>query len=69
VWLAGRVIEFLNIPFKKIRYFMDSSAVFGMLKTDSGKYSEFEGTSIREVKVSSDVGTDVVLAYLPLTSC
>ncbi len=48
---------------------MDSSAVFGMLKTDSGKYSEFEGTSIREVKVSSDVGTDVVLAYLPLTSC
>jgi hypothetical protein len=62
VWLAGRVIEFLNIPFEKINYFMDSSAVFEMLKTDSGKYNEFEGTCVSEIKVSSDVGTEVVLA-------
>ncbi len=63
MWLAGRVIESLNIPFEKIRYFMDSSAVFGMLKTDSRKNNEFEGTCVSDIKVSSDVGTDVVLAY------
>ncbi len=55
VRLARKVREALKIPLSGTRYFTDSSAVLGMLRTESGKYLEFVGTSVSEVKVNSDV--------------
>jgi hypothetical protein len=36
-------------------YFTDSSAVLGMLRTESGKFLEFVGARVSEVKVNSDL--------------
>jgi hypothetical protein len=54
VRLARKVREAL-IPLSGTRYFTDSSAVLGMLRTESGKFLEFVGARVSEVKVNSDV--------------
>jgi hypothetical protein len=53
--LARKVREALKIPFSGTRYFTDSSAVLGMLRTESGKFLVFVGARVSEVKVNSDV--------------
>jgi hypothetical protein len=55
VRLARKVREALKIPLSAMRYFTDSSAVLGMLRTESGKFLEFVGARVSEVKVNSDV--------------
>jgi hypothetical protein len=55
VRLARKVREALKIPLSGTRYFTDSSAVLGMLRTESGKFPEFVGAQVSEVKVNSDV--------------
>jgi hypothetical protein len=46
VRLARKVREALKIPIARTRYFTDSSAVLGMLRTESGRFTEFvEGQS------------------------
>jgi hypothetical protein len=55
VRLARKAREALKIPLSGTRYFTDSSAVLGMLRTESGKFLEFVGARVSEVKVNSDV--------------
>jgi hypothetical protein len=55
VRLARKAREALKIPLAGTRYFTDSSAVLGMLRTESGKFLEFVGARVSEVKVNSDV--------------
>ncbi len=55
VRLTWKVREALKIPLSGTRYFTDSSAVLGMLRTESGKFLEFVGARVSEVKVNSDV--------------
>jgi hypothetical protein len=55
VRLAGKAREALKIPPAGTRYFTDSSAVLGMLRTESGKFNEFMGARVSEVKVNSNV--------------
>jgi hypothetical protein len=55
VRLARKAREALKIPLSGTRYFTDSSAVLGMLRTESGKFLEFVGAQVSEVKVNSDV--------------
>jgi hypothetical protein len=58
VRLARKVREALKIPLSGRRYFTDSSAVLGMLQTESGKFLEFVGARVSEVKVNSNVGKE-----------
>jgi hypothetical protein len=55
VRLARKAPEALKIPLSGTTYFTDSSAVLGMLRTESGKFLEFVGARVSEVKVNSDV--------------
>jgi hypothetical protein len=55
VRLARKAREALKIPLAGTRYFTDSSAVLGMLRTESGKFNEFVGARVSEVKVNSNV--------------
>jgi hypothetical protein len=55
VRLARKVKGALKIPLTGTRYFMDSSAVLGMLRTELGKFTEIVGARVREVKVNSNV--------------
>jgi hypothetical protein len=55
VRLARKVREALKNPLSGTRYFTDSSAVLGMLRIESGKFLEFVGARVSEVKVNSDV--------------
>ncbi len=55
VRLARKVREELKIPLSGTRYFTDSSAVLGMLRTESGKFLEFVGARVSEVKINSDM--------------
>jgi hypothetical protein len=55
VRLARKVREALKIPISWTRYYTDSSAVLVMLRTESGKFLEFVGAWVSEVKVNSDV--------------
>ncbi len=45
----------MKIPLVGTRYFTDSSAVLGMLQTESCKFNEFVGARVSEVKVNSNV--------------
>jgi hypothetical protein len=53
VRLARKVKEALKIPLAGTQYFTDSSAVLGMLRTKSGRFTEFVGARVSEVKVSN----------------
>jgi hypothetical protein len=55
VRLAKETREALRIPLAGTRFFTDSSAVLGMLRTESGKFNEFVGARVSEVKVNSNV--------------
>ncbi len=55
VRLARKVREALKFPLAGTRYFTDSSAVLGMLRTESGKFLGFVGARVSEVKVNSNV--------------
>jgi hypothetical protein len=55
VRLARKVKEALKFPLAGTRYFTDSSAVLGMLRTESGKFLEFVGARVSEVKVNSNI--------------
>ncbi len=55
VRLTKKTREALKIPLVGTRYFTDSSAVLGMLRTESGKFNEFVGARVSEVKVNSNV--------------
>ncbi len=55
VRLAKKTREALKITLAGNRFFTDSSAVLGMLRTESSKFSEFVGAQVSEVKVNSDV--------------
>jgi hypothetical protein len=55
VRLARKAREALKIPLDGTRYITDSSAVLGMLRTESGKFNEFVGARVSEVKVNSNV--------------
>jgi hypothetical protein len=45
----------LKILLAGTRFFTDSLAVLGMLRTESGKFNEFVGARVSEVKVNSNV--------------
>ncbi len=53
--LAKKTREVLKIPLTETRFFTDSSAVVGMLRTESGKFNEFVGARVSMVKVNSNV--------------
>ncbi len=53
--LVKKVREALKIPLAGTRYFTDLSAVLGMLRTESGRFTEFVGARVSEVKVNSNV--------------
>jgi hypothetical protein len=55
VRLARKAREALKIPLAGTRYFTDSSAVLGMLRTESGKFNEFVGARESEVKVNRNM--------------
>jgi hypothetical protein len=55
VRLAKKAREALKIPLVGTRYFTDSSAVLGMLRTESSKFNEFVGARVSEDKVNSNV--------------
>ncbi len=55
VTLAKKVREALRIPLAGTRCLTDSSAVLGMLRTESGKFNEFVGARVSEVKVNSNM--------------
>ncbi len=55
VRLTRKVKGVLKIPLAGTRYFTDSSAVLGMLRTESGKFTEFVGARVSEVKVNSNI--------------
>jgi hypothetical protein len=55
VRLARKVKGVLKIPVAGTWYFTDSSAVLGMLRTESGSFTEFVGARVSEVKVNSNV--------------
>jgi hypothetical protein len=55
VRLAKKTREALKISLAGTRYFTDLSAVLGMLQTESGKFNEFVGARVSEVKVNSNV--------------
>jgi PIN domain nuclease of toxin-antitoxin system len=44
----------LRIPLAETRYLTDSSAVLGMLRTESGRFTKFMGVRVSEVKVNSN---------------
>ncbi len=55
VRLAKKTREALKILLAGTRYFTDLSAVLGMLRTESGKFKEFIGARVSEVKVNSNM--------------
>jgi hypothetical protein len=55
VRLARKVKESLRIPLAGTRYFTDSSAVLEMLRTKSGRFTEFVVARVSEVKVNSNI--------------
>lgn len=55
VRLARKGRESLRIPLAGTRYFMDSSAVLGMLRMKSGRFTEFVGARVSKVKVNSNI--------------
>jgi hypothetical protein len=55
VRLARKAREALKIPLVGTRYFTDLSAVLGMLRRESGKFNEFVGARVSEVKVNSNI--------------
>ncbi len=55
VRLAKKTREALRIALTGTRFFTDSSAVLGMLKMESGKFNEFVGARVSEVKVNSNI--------------
>ncbi len=55
VRLARKVRESLKIPLAGTKYFTDSSTVLGMPRMESGRFTEFVGTWVSEVKVNSNV--------------
>jgi hypothetical protein len=55
VRLARKVKGALKIPLAGSRYFTDSSAVLRMLRAESGRFTEFVGARVSEVKVNNDV--------------
>jgi hypothetical protein len=55
VRLARKVRESLRTPLAGTRYFTDSSAVLGMLRTKSGRFTEFVGARFSKIKVSSNI--------------
>jgi hypothetical protein len=55
VRLAKKVREALKILLAGTRYFTDLSAVLGMLRTESGRFTEFVGARVSEVKVNSNM--------------
>jgi hypothetical protein len=54
VRLAKKTKEALRTPLVGKRFFTDSSAVLGMLRTESCKFNEFLGARVSELKVNSD---------------
>ncbi len=64
VQTARKAREALKIPLSGTRYFTDSSAELGMLRTESGKFLEFVGARVSEVKVNSDVEKPTLLKKL-----
>jgi hypothetical protein len=55
VGLVKKMREALKIPLAGTRYFTDSSAILGILRTVSGRFTEFVGARVSEVKVNSNV--------------
>jgi hypothetical protein len=53
VRLAKKTREALRIPLAGTRFF--TSAVLGMLRTESGEFNEFVGARVSEVKVNSNI--------------
>jgi hypothetical protein len=53
-----RVIE---DPSAGTRYCTDLSAVLGMLRTESGRFTEFVGARVSEVKVNSNIEEEWLL--------
>jgi hypothetical protein len=45
----------LRILLAETRYFTDSSAVPGMLRTESGRFTEFVGARVSKVKANSNI--------------
>ncbi len=55
VRLARKVKGALKIPLAGTSYFTNSSAVLGILRTETGKFTEFVGARVGEVKVNSNI--------------
>jgi hypothetical protein len=55
VRLAKKVKIALKILLAGTQYFTDLLAVLGMLRTESGRFTEFVGARVSEVKVNSNM--------------
>jgi hypothetical protein len=55
VRLHRKMREALKIPIAGTSYLTDSSAVLGMLRAELGKFTEFVGARVSEVKVNSNM--------------
>ena len=58
VRLVQQVEEFLGLSFNQRFFFTDSSAVLGMLRSESASFQEFVGTRVSEVKSKSNLLTE-----------
>ena len=58
VRLVQQVEQFLGLQFKQRFFFTDSSAVLGMLRSESASFQEFVGTRVSEIKSKSNPLTE-----------
>ncbi len=53
-----KIKDSLRLEVSEVRFFTDSSAVLGMIFKDSGKFLEFVGTRVSEIRTKSKVDTE-----------
>ncbi len=58
VRLYQKIKDSLRLEMEGVRFFMDSSAVLGMINKDSGTFLEFVGTRVSEIRTKSKVDTE-----------
>jgi hypothetical protein len=58
VRLARKIRDSLQVELEAVRYFIDSTAVLGMILRESATYQEFVGTRVSEIRTKSDPETE-----------
>jgi hypothetical protein len=58
VRLYQKIQDLLKLDIGEVRFFTDSSAVFGMIFRDSGSFLKFVGTRVSEIRVKWKVESE-----------